>query len=286
MAIDIRFLPAFFSGDADFRQWGAGIAAQLAAIGLVKAADTGQIDWTTVLRPTANLYAGYEIWRFNDSLQATLPVFIKIEYGVGNLLDRLALRVQVSTSTNGAGTPTGQLGTQTTLSYLASRVAGSTAPSFCSGDASRLNLVTNWDQTSGFFMVVLVERTKTQTMVNTADGIVTAMTIQSAAVRYQVIPILATPPTQVNGNMAAPFSPGASSALQSFAVSPTLAPLGQPFFASWVAYSTNDMTAAVPVQVDHLGGLHMMMPLACGQTSAGWAQGTALATNGVAILWE
>jgi hypothetical protein len=44
-----------------------GIAAQIAAMGLVQTSDTGQINWVTVARPALNTIAGYEIWRFNDA---------------------------------------------------------------------------------------------------------------------------------------------------------------------------------------------------------------------------
>jgi len=87
MATDTRNLPAFSNTDAEFRTWGSGIAAALQACGLVKTSDTGQIDWATVTRPGAShTAAGYEIYRFNDSLQATKPVLIKVEYGNGTAL--------------------------------------------------------------------------------------------------------------------------------------------------------------------------------------------------------
>lgn len=70
--------------DAIFRTWGKGLSDAIQAVGLVKTADTGQIDWLTVLAPTlSNQIRGYEIFRFNDALQATSPIFIKISYGSG-----------------------------------------------------------------------------------------------------------------------------------------------------------------------------------------------------------
>ena len=95
------------SSDATFRVWGLDISTRLASAGLVQTADTGQINWVTVARPAANAYGGYEIWRFDDTAQATAPVFIKIEYGSSNNQTTPALRVTVSSGTNGAGTPTG-----------------------------------------------------------------------------------------------------------------------------------------------------------------------------------
>lgn len=69
--------------DAIFRTWGKGLSDAIQAVGLVKTADTGQINWLTVSAPTTNQIRGYEIFRFNDALQATSPIFIKISYGSG-----------------------------------------------------------------------------------------------------------------------------------------------------------------------------------------------------------
>jgi hypothetical protein len=95
--------------DAAFRLWGKALSDNLAAAGLTKTSDTGQIDWTTVVTPpTATTYQGYEIWRFNDTAHATAPIFIKIEYGSGSTDGtRPSLRVSASTASNGAGTLTG-----------------------------------------------------------------------------------------------------------------------------------------------------------------------------------
>lgn len=93
--------------DATFREWGAELATKLDAAGLVQTSDTGQINWTTVTRPGTSTAAGYEIRRFNDSLQATAPIFLRVEYGTGSSATAPRIRVTVGTGTNGAGTLTG-----------------------------------------------------------------------------------------------------------------------------------------------------------------------------------
>jgi len=95
--------------DADFRQWGSAISAAMAAIGLTQASDTGQINWATVTHPAINTLGGYEIWRFNDSAQSTRPIYIRIEYRTGSVIDRPANSWTVGTGTNGAGTITGTI---------------------------------------------------------------------------------------------------------------------------------------------------------------------------------
>lgn len=94
--------------DAEFRLWGSQIRDQLLAAGLTKTADTGQIDWTTATRPAVNVSAGYEIWRFNDALHATAPIFFKIEYGTSSAGATVPhLWLTVGSGSNGAGTITG-----------------------------------------------------------------------------------------------------------------------------------------------------------------------------------
>jgi len=100
------------STDAEFRAWGSEFAAKLAAVGMVQTADTGQINWTTVTNPVVKeTDAGYEIWRFNDAMQATAPIFIKFYYGQGSQNGALGanprIRVELGTGSNGTGTLTG-----------------------------------------------------------------------------------------------------------------------------------------------------------------------------------
>lgn len=90
--------------DALFRVWGSGFAAAWAALGWVQTGDTGQINWLTVTRPlAANTKMGYEIWRFNDALQATSPVFVRIDYGSGSATNNPRMWLTWGTGTDGAG---------------------------------------------------------------------------------------------------------------------------------------------------------------------------------------
>lgn len=100
--------------DAEFRAWGSAVGIKLALMGLVQTSDTGQINWTTVVKPAgASASQGYEIWRFADSLQATDPVFIKLEYGSSSVASSIAgMWITVGTATNGAGTLTGTTSTR------------------------------------------------------------------------------------------------------------------------------------------------------------------------------
>jgi hypothetical protein len=223
MTIDIRNLPAFLADDATFRAWGSGIAAQIAAMGLVQTSDTGQINWATVARPAVNTIAGYEIWRFNDALQATKPVFIRLDYGTYTPVDRPRLITRVATATDGAGTLTGQVGTQITMVPLSSKSAGNVLPSLCSGSSSRLSLFTHVDPAGSggsYGMMIFVERPKTSAGVNTGDGIATWMASPNG-ISYQAIPFAGTIPAGVTTLPAVPLgSRPRSSASASWASRP------------------------------------------------------------------
>lgn len=100
------------TSDAGFRAWGLDFASGLAACGLVQTADTGQINWVTALRPTADLSAGYEIWRFADS-----SLYLKFEYGTANAGNVPMMWVTVGQGSNGSGTLTGTLSTRDWWTY-------------------------------------------------------------------------------------------------------------------------------------------------------------------------
>lgn len=88
---------------ANFRAWGSTVSAQIGAM-LTRVTQTGDINWATVGTGSGSgSYAGSEVFCFNDSLQATHPIFIKFEYGNGGSSEAAGLRVTVGKSADGAG---------------------------------------------------------------------------------------------------------------------------------------------------------------------------------------
>lgn len=175
MATQIVSVLYQITNDARFRAWGLGISNALAAVGLTKAADSGQIDWGTVLRPgVASTVAGYEIWRFSDSLQATAPVFIKVEYGTGNHVGSTGYWITVGTGTDGAGTMLGPISTRINPKSTNVLTEGQTAFTYISGANNRIGVfgqlgAASSQLTSGTCWAV--ERTKDATGADTAEGI-------------------------------------------------------------------------------------------------------------------
>lgn len=266
MATDVRNLPAFLSGDADFRTWAQGIAAQIAAMGLVKTADTGQINLATVLRPAANAFAGYEVYRFADALQATAPVFIKVEYGVGGSVDMPNLAVTVGTATNGAGVLTGQVGARRVLTPGTSKTAGAVLPSYCSGSTSRLSLATNLDASNyPFHMSSFVERPKDGAGANQADSIMALFGCSYGTIAHQIIPFVGTIPGVSSGPSVPPIRSGKSAGGSDVALAPHFIWTGgKLLYASLLSYREVDIPELATFAVTYLGAARTYLPLGDG----------------------
>lgn len=217
------------SSDANFRSWGSAISTALQVVGLVKTTDTGQINWTTITIPShsgvgGNIDLGYEIYKFNDSLQSSTPIFVKIAYGVYQPGSFAAgsglvpsLTVGVGTATNGAGTFVGASNTERLLGgpFVANEGAitmtANTTPSTCyfSGDGSYLcmglgidpaTLTVTWTLTgTGTFQMdlglpafLVIDRTRDATGVITNHGMVL---LTSAWLNEANLTVLATAPS-------------------------------------------------------------------------------------------
>jgi hypothetical protein len=286
MATQTLSLPAYLSGDADFRTWGKGVSDAIAATGLVKSADTGQIDWTTVARPAANGVAGYEIWKFTDAMQATLPVFIKLEYGVGAAADRPQVAVTVGTGTNGAGAINGQANTRNQLLSANSKANGDKLATYISGNGRGLAVCTNLDPTtSGFSQGVIVGRTVDATGTPTADGIVT-YSWRSGSSQYQVIPAAGSVPAPVSGGLPVVPTGGQRSTVGADValLVPTVL-LGKVRYTEMcVAYEHADIGELGPFQANNFGVQHTYLPLGDGIQTTIHALGSTAVT--VALFWE
>lgn len=95
------------TSNAGFQAWSNTLHLAIIAAGLVNTSDTGQVDLSTAARPGINTFAGYKIYRFDDTMQGTRPVFLKMEYGTGANAAYPALRVTIGEATDGAGTLSG-----------------------------------------------------------------------------------------------------------------------------------------------------------------------------------
>lgn len=286
MATDQRNLPAYLSNDADFRSWGSGIAAQLAAVGLVQTADTGQVNWSTVTRPSAATDGGYEIWRFNDALQATLPIYIRIDFGVAATQDRPRLKFTVGTGSNGSGTINGQAGTAVTGTNTSSKTAGVTLPSYCSHTAGQFALVSGVDNASpNYTHSAIIERSHDATGAATADGILTAIG-PGATITKQVIPPTGTVPgtsTTTGAIWPSPTTGQSTSAGGNVSLGiGTFHCNGKLNFSRTLTYRHSDIGELSTFTTSFMGATRTYMPMGDGPNITG----LPISSDATAIPWE
>ncbi len=140
------------STNAGFRLWGSAISTAIAAVGWTQTADTGQVNWTTVTVPATNAVTVYEIWKMADSLQATDPVFIRINYMV-NASSGPRIQITAGTNSDGAGTITSAANTGVSVTNAFDVMNGGTTPlpaatvhnSYVNGDTSSLVLLLHFN---------------------------------------------------------------------------------------------------------------------------------------------
>lgn len=126
--------------DTEFRAFVQFIHDAILASGLVQTADTGQINPVTVAKPgVANTVAGYELWAFADTHQATSPIIIKVEYGVGASTTGISFWITVGKATNGTGSLSGVVSLRTQIAATVGTEA--TSPlTLTSGDVDRFTV--------------------------------------------------------------------------------------------------------------------------------------------------
>lgn len=127
-----------FTSAAGIRSWGSQVSAALQATGLTKTSDTGQINWTTTTTGV-----GYEMYRFNDTLQATAPAFLRIVYQASAGWLYIS-SITVSQTVDGAG---GQGGLTSQMGYNGTAASQS---SFQLG-TGKWTFRFNYNSTLGFF---------------------------------------------------------------------------------------------------------------------------------------
>ena len=94
------------STDANFRAWVQFVHDLLITTGgWVDPGDTGQLNIAAAAHPiAANTKVGYRIYRMDDTLQATSPVFMRLDYGSSATANQTGIWVTIGTATDGAGT--------------------------------------------------------------------------------------------------------------------------------------------------------------------------------------
>jgi hypothetical protein len=157
MSTQQSFLVCDSSTLANFKQWASAISAFFATAGWSQAADTGQVNWSTIASvPGSGAYV-YEVWQPNDGLTT---FYLKVEYGNVSGTNCPSLRLSIGTGTNGSGTLTGFF-TAAINCNLASFTAPSTSTQYeCdfSGAAGRICVMMWRNGTNNCQQLFCVER--------------------------------------------------------------------------------------------------------------------------------
>lgn len=171
MATSLTTLNAYLNTAAKMSAYIQEVTTRLAALGLVQTADTGQVDPATVAATTgAEQIKGYQVWRFSDAHQATMPVFIKIWYGSGVSYPQApGLWIQVGTGTDGVGNLTGQVGAF--IRVGTQNYVDVAAKCIFSGEAGRISFVLFFSAAS-CGIAVNVERSRDASGNLTDEGVI------------------------------------------------------------------------------------------------------------------
>lgn len=177
---------ATLTGTTTFTSSGVSVAARgqefagyfetiLTNGGWVRTADTGQTLAASMsgFTSTANTSSYNQIWRMADSLQATAPVYIKIEFGTGNATYCPGLWITIGTGSDGSGNITG---TKLSRTQIASSGVDTTSNivSYLSASTSRLSAVL-YQATGGTSLSAFginIERSKDSSGADSSDGII------------------------------------------------------------------------------------------------------------------
>jgi hypothetical protein len=160
--------------DAHFRAWASFIdSVFLQTSCWVDTAASGSINLATVLAPTlANTAQGYKVYRMDDTLQSTVPVFVKIEYGSGASATSPGFWFTVGTTHDGAG----NLGTILFARTQLASGGSSSSTAKCVGSASnnRVTFAVFLSIVNTYPSWFSLERTKDATGADTNTGLLLA----------------------------------------------------------------------------------------------------------------
>jgi len=188
---DATLIPANDT-DAHFRNWAGFIELLIVTTGgWVVTGDTGQTAPASLAHPTvANTKQGYRIYRMADALQATSPVYMRMDFGSGGGANDPAVWITIGTGSDGAGTIT-------TIRFATTQFKSNTnsttqvTNSYGSADTGRF-VFAMFDFTSNVgYLQLGVERTKDSNGLDTGDGLYILATKNNGLIGYsQVVNLL------------------------------------------------------------------------------------------------
>lgn len=149
--------------------------------GWVVTADTGQTLPSALAACTGiSQKKGYRIYRMNDALQATAPVFMRLDFGCGGNINTAGFWVTIGGGSDGAGNITnvywnGGLSSNPNVMNNTTGVSGA-VNSYGSASTSRASIAMFVGTSSGFHVVFCIERTKNASGADTGAGLLLVYT--------------------------------------------------------------------------------------------------------------
>lgn len=280
------------STTAALRSFGSQISTAIQATGLTKLSNTGQIDWTSA---TAAATLGYEMYRFNDPLQSSAPVFIRFQWAMNTstwpYISTVTVGRAVDSSTN-------FLGRSASMSYCGgvattNKQANYVTWRFCYNPAMGYFGMSSWDYpiptttgiaTRGHYTI---SRPCDDTGTPTTSGLwcqafggLSTTTGSQLALSYENNTLTSYVNGAVAGiNTASNLASGLTVPFfHQTAAFPTVRQIPQVLY-----YARDDLPRGVPVTMNVFGTNHTYMTL--GIMGSG-ASGTAHTSGAYAMLWE
>lgn len=166
--------------DETFRAWGLALSNALSAM-LARVPQANDIDWLTVSNPLTSTYAtGSEVYRLNDALHSTHPVFLKFEYATAGSANRVRIRLTVGKGADGNGNITGILQAPIVV-FEANATAPAASNSYISnGDGSGVVFSLQPDIPTMCGGFVCIERSRNSSGQATGDALLLAFATYGA----------------------------------------------------------------------------------------------------------
>lgn len=271
------------------RSWAGALSALLLSAGWVRTSDSGQTAAASLPACSAVWqFAGYEIWRMDDSLQSTAPCVIKLSYGCAGHMNLARLEMTVGTGSDGAGNITGILGVAS--AYLTGTGTGAGASFWGSAGPGRFCFfVGSTSAASGHFMMS-IERIRDSAGDVTGDGFLVfgAGIDESLVIGVQTFQVLSPQLSYPNSTRMGIFTPSGvtwAGSANDVGVCPVRFFHGRPSNPSvqWVAYLNGD----IPVDSYPMVSLYGVSRryFAIGSSRLSTADGLNAACT-LMLLWE
>jgi hypothetical protein len=285
------------SGDNTiWRAQGTAISNAFSNSGWTRVADSGIVDWTTVVaNGTANnnQVNAWEIFRMTDPLQNTVPVFVKLSYYTFYTTNSPGIVLSLGGGTDGAGNLTGAVSNGIWL-RMSTGAAANTWLHAYRGDSSSITMALSANnQHSGYPIFLNIERVKDANGNDTANGVI----VQFAGIIYSGVgpgyyqfywnPFHGNAPVEsdIGAFIQNTQYWGSGNTIHLYPIHPNRGIFINPFLNSIYAY-TGHVAVNSPFPVTYYGGSHTYVALPT--MTGGWTNRSSQSTSSfhLCMRWE